>query len=457
MSKKSNIDSTMSATGVRTYWTVSNGIAGPNQTSTVIAHVEQRKLFRDAASPKSRSEKPYTSVRVQIQWPYGKLFTNFNTSGTRYTVSSGVIGETSFSKGPSCHMGYPYSNPRYLPTVNSWPWNPDLLSQAETKAYLALRNQYKEMDSSSYQEIGIWWGERHETASLLRDTVGALARLVEGVRNLKSGDIRRALRDFGVDIRPRNVLKRIKRELALMRKRLGNSTPGRQQGEVILSRLPLETLKTTNRLVLAYNLGVSPLMRTLDGAYMGLLQSVADPSSLLIKAKGWVIRQDIGSDEVKAARDHVTVKTRVNSLVRYTSVLVCRPSNSDLARLERLGLANPPALLAELTSLSFMLNYFWPILDYLKASGTPMAFEFVDGSYSLKVSHIQDVVYESTSAQGRALARGQYIRNEYVRKVYATFPVVIPPLSLRGDDLNVQQMTNVVTVLIEKVRKACGL
>lgn len=457
MSKKSNIDSTVSALGIRTYWTVTNGVAGPKQTSSVVARVEQRKLFRDTSSPKERREKPYTNVRVQIQYPYGKLFTNFNTSGTLYTVSSGDIGGTVFNKGPICTMGYPYNSTRYFPTTNSWPWNPDLLSQAETRAYLALRNQYKEMDSSSYQEIGIWWGERHETASLLRDAVGALAKLVEGVRNLKSGDIRRALRDFGVDIRPRNVLKRIKRELALMRKRLGNGTPGRQKGEVILSRLPLETVKTTNRLVLAYNLGVSPLMRTLDGAYMGLLQSVADPSALLIKAKGWVTRQEIGSDTVKAARDHVTVTTSVNSLVRYTSVLVCRPSNSDLARLERLGLANPPALLAELTSLSFMLNYFYPILDYLKAAGTPMAFEFVDGSYSLKVSHIQDAVYESTSAQGRVLARGKYIRSEYVRKVYKAFPVLIPPLSLRGDDLNALQMTNVVTVLLEKVRKACGL
>lgn len=86
-----------------------------------------------------------------------------------------------------------------------------------------------------------------------------------------------------------------------------------------------------------------------------------------------------------------------------------------------------------------------------------MAFEFVDGSYSLKVSHIQDAVYESTSAQGRVLARGKYIRSEYVRKVYKAFPVLIPPLSLRGDDLNALQMTNVVTVLLEKVRKACGL
>lgn len=458
MSKKSNIDSNVTVRGTSPqFYSHAPGSLAPNGTTVTVARKEIRKVVRDSSSPTTRNEKPYTRMVSIAKLPTGGLYYGHKSNGRHY-YAKGELGDTYFQGGINATMGFPYSSPKYTPGLTSWPLNPDLLSQAEVKAYMALRKLYKELDASSYQEAGLFYAERKETASLFRDAVHAFGRFVSGVRSMSARDVVRAIKDFGVDVKPRNLWKRVKRELQLMRQRLGRGNgPSRQRGEAFLSKTAYETLKTSNRLVLAYKLGVTPLMQTLDGAYLGLLQTVADPTSLLIKGKGWVTRHENEYEETTLSRGFVTVKQRANCLLRYGCVLVARPSDTDLARLERLGVANPVSLLAEVTSCSFFLNYFYPILDYLKAVGTPMAFEFVDGSYSKKVSRIQDSRYESTSWNGKALATGNWTHVEYVRKVYGTFPVPIPPLSLRGQDLSVNQALVSTSLILEKSRKILGL
>ncbi|DAD50825.1 maturation protein [ssRNA phage SRR5466725_12] len=456
MPKKSNIDFSTTVPATYRSQTVTNGIPGPwSSTPVTGCRLEVRKLIRDPTSPTEKREKPYHNKKVTIQYPDGQWIWNINLAGTTYTKSIGCPGTTGFNQGLSSFYMYYYSHGKliYAPRTIDWPLNPDLLSQAEVKCYAALRNKYKELDSASYLSFGLWFGERAETASLLRDCAVTFSKFIVSVRSMNARNVSRAIMDLRADLKPGAVYRRVKREIALMRNRLLK----KQKGEVILRNLPKETLFTANRLVLAYNLGAAPLLRDLDSVYKAMLQTVADPTALMIKAKAWVIRQDIGTNVVKSTRGHVVEKTRVNSLVRYTVTMVCQPALTERAILERAGLANAPSLLAELTSCSFIINYFYPILDYLKATSTPLAFEWCDGSYSVKVSHLQETEIRSTSRAGPMLAKGFYRHMEHRRKVYTTFPVPIPPLSFRGQDLTVDQAVNVTTVALEKARKALRL
>lgn len=456
MPKKSNIDFVTSLNGSYRSRTVTNGVIGPwSSTNSGVVRQEVRKLVRDITSPREKHEKPYHNKRVNIQYPEGRWIHNINLAGTTYTESIGCPGQTGFNQGlTGFYMNYSQAGKLiYAPRTIDWPLNPDLLSQAEVKAYAALRNKYKELDSASYLSFGLWFGERAETASLLRDSAVAFGRFVQSVRSMNARSVSRAIMDLRADLKPGAVYRRVKREIALMRNRLLK----KQKGEVILRNLPKETLFTANRLVLAYNLGAAPLLRDLDSVYKAMLQTVADPTALMIKAKGWVTRHDIGVQVVKSTRDHVTTTTKVNSLVRHKVTLVCQPALTERAILERAGLANAPSLLAELTSCSFIINYFYPILDYLKATSTPLAFEWCYGSYSVKVSHTQETEIKSQSRAGPMVAKGFYRHVEHRRKTYSTFPVPIPPLSFRGQDLNADQAVNVTTVTLAKARKALGL
>lgn len=451
MARKKDQNWSTSRTGTRRQRTWSFGVPGNWKSQGVTTHEETKKLIRSTGSPTTRSEKPYHHKHVVIDYPTGKFALSYESYGGSFREYVGSAGQTSFYGGPRGSFYYPnFNNHRYSATLNDWPVNPDLLSQAEVKAYAALRNKYKSMDLSSYLTPGIWWGERKETASLLADAATGLARLVQGVRSLNYGAVRRAIIDFRVDLTG-NKWKRIRRELDIARRKAR-----RQQGEVLVGLTAKETAFTANRVVLTANLGVAPLLKDLDAAYLATLQSARDPTSMVIKATGWEQRHDIGSTVETVASGRCNITRRVNSLVRYKAVFVASPSDSDLARFERAGVLNAPAILGELTGLSFIVNYFYPILDYLKAVSTPAAFVWKDGSWSVKVSHLQDEVWKSSSPIGQLIARGSYRHVEFRRRVYSTFPVPIPPLSFRQQDLTEGQAVNVVTVAIEKVRKALG-
>lgn len=451
MSHKKDQDWSIQLNGTRRQRNWSRWAPGNWESFPTVIRKETKKLIRDVGSPTTRNEKPYHHKHVVIEYPSGKFVLNYNARGNSFIEYVGCAGDASFSGGPMTAFNYPtHTNPRYVARLNDWPVNPDLLSQAEIKAYAALRNKYKSMDLSSYLTPGIWWGERRETASMLADAATGLARLVQGVRTLNYGAVRRAISDFRVDLTGAKW-KRIRRELDIARRKAR-----RQRGEVLVGLTAKETAFTANRVVLTANLGVAPLLRDLDAAYLATLQSVKDPTALLIKATGWEERHDTGSVVETVARGNCSVLKRVNSLVRYKVVLVASPSDSDLARFERAGVLNVPSILGELTGLSFIVNYFYPVLDYLKAVSTPAAFVWKDGSWSVKVSHLQDEIWRSSSPFGQQIARGSYRHVEFRRKVYSAFPVPIPPLSFRQQDLTVDQAVNVATVAIEKVRKALG-
>lgn len=449
-SRKKDINSSVVRPGSHHTWryngnavTVDFGVSATPRASSEI-----RKLSRDPSSPTTKREKPYLNLKQLVQGVRGGMCYAHQSSGLVHNVRVGDLQGDAFSSSPNVfntYMGFPNGSPRYTIPADKWPMNPDLLSQAEVKAYAALRNKYGEMDLDSYLSFGLWYGERKETASLVRDAGIAFMTLITSWKSRSAQGMVDAVYRFRVSARRKQVSAWARREI----RRQSERTKGLSTA--------MATLDFVNRSILVWNLGISPLLNDLDRTYRALrYDTVQDPSKLEIKAKGWVQRQEVNSELVTTDRGHVKLRTRVNHLSRYTSVLVARPSLTDRALLERMGLANPVSLIAELTSCSFLLNYVWSILDYLKALSTPMAFEFVDGSWSKKISHLCWVDMKSSSSSGNRVATGSWSHLEYERKVYTKFPFPIPPMSFRGQDLEAKQALNVATITWSRVRKALG-
>lgn len=451
--KKKDINSSVSVPGVKHGYRFKDGRleVDNGELPCPMARRDVRKLTRAVSSPTTRNEKPYLNLKSQIIGVRGGTCYNHTSNQRYHNVQVGDLQGEVFGASPknfSAGMGFPNLNPRYLPQAGEWPMNPDLLSQAEIKCYAALRNKYGELDIDSYLSFGIWYGERRELASLLKGAGLAFGQLVAAVKDRKKPLFIKGLRSFRVAVKRGQVNRWWEREIeSHLRRKKERERPG----------TALRTADVINNAILTWNLGVSPLLNDLDKVYKACrYDTVKDPSSLLIKAKGWEQRQEVNTEVVSTDRGHVKVKTNVNHLVRYTSVMVARPSLTDRALLERLGIGNPASLAAELTTLSFMVNYAYGILDYLKAVSTPQAFEFVDGSWSKRISHLQWVEITSSSSSGNRKAAGRWYHLEYKRTVYGKFPFPIPPLSLKSEDNNLRQDTNVATVTWSRVRKALG-
>lgn len=441
---KSNIDSVVTRNSSWVNQRYRDGAPyGAPSTQAVVDGFEVRKLVRDVVDPTSRREKPYHTKRSICSYPRGGIAWAY--SGRVYETGSGGFGTTAFSGGVRASMRYPQNGTaKYTPTTGDWPLNPDLLSQAEVKCYAALRNKLSEMDLKSYLNFGLWYGERAETASLLRDVAEGLKRLITAYRSRNAQGLVDSITHFRVSRKNSELWQWAKQEIKQAHK----------------SKKPLtrakDVLRFANKAVLQWNLGVSPLVSDMNKAYMACHAGSVDLEALVIKAKGWEERQFIDTQKLSAYAGRLEWAVNVNSLVRHTCVLNARPVDSALAFLERAGLANAPSLLFELTPLSFLLNYFWSIGDYLKAVSTPMAFQFIDGSYSVKVSHLQNMWIKSHSPDRERRAEGAWTHVEYRRKLYGAFPFPIPPLSLRASDLNARQATNTAAITLSWVRKALG-
>lgn len=292
----------------------------------------------------------------------------------------------------------------------------DLRSQAEVKALNKLRDTAKLSDL----DFGVLFGERRETAKLLRDvTVGTMNVMVA----ILNKDYRRCAHElkryFGVRTsaaserrRLREVEKRIKAEL---------------------KRVPTHAERViagTEGAILGYNLGVSPLVSDLK-AGVAALTSPAVFTGFDVKVKASYSRTI--NDEVawdwdseRSCRSHATVSETHG----YTVTLKCRPRWTTQALLSRLGIASY-SLGWELTRLSFLVDYVLAVGPWLSALNALHEFEWVDGSYTQRLIRIIKIKTRSTTRVSRGRASGEGLVNLTKRNVYTDMPLPAPPMSRR--------------------------
>lgn len=386
-------------------------------------------------------EKPFTHVTLIRSNLSGGFFAR--SSSTSQTLYTGDLGlQSSFAadgKSLRTWMDFPYTNPRVTATANP-AINVDLLSQAEVKAYNKLRDETGAADL----DFGLWYAERHETVDLFRSGAVGLGQIAQSIARKDFRQTAKVFRDvFGVATSGRKEAARARRVERWLRKELGK-----------VPSLAKRTYATLENAVLTHNLALTPLMQDLAASHQAL-RTAATPSGMRIKAVSRHQKQFQDKDiEKNGSQFPWVITTQYSGFTGYTVTLIAEPLLTDQAKLQRAGLTNPVGTLYQATTLTFILDYFWAMGQYLSALNVPLGFRFVDGSWSHRdVANVRVTV----ESPGNNVAKGSWTRNYLKRTVYTKFPVPIPPLSLRGRSLSEVQATNVGLIALKSLRSLVGL
>lgn len=394
-----------------------------------------------------KPEQPYQNTHIQYRVPHGNVaaFERNWGDGEHRHVFSGHVGQT-FQDGfqgslvPAHHGGSVAS----FPDVGFLGVNPDLLSQAEVKAYNkldALPRGDATFDAATAA------GERRETARMLASaTAGTLnlGRAVSGFsgrgRQWEWG-VSEVLRDaFGVGVHPARLRRKYQNRIRKLEKSTlrGEMTRGAATASLMAD------------IWLTYRLGLTPLMSELDGLYNIIKHQPADFSNFTFKVTARHYRergamQARGLDYKSSGRQEFYV----NELHGYTVTLVAAPTQAAMDRLTQFGLDNPASTIWELTTLSFVVDYFVNVGDWLQALNVPKRFQFIDGSWTQRIVRQYSTHMFGPGSQARGVATCDHTR----RFVYDKFPVPTPPLSLNGEDLTVKRFLTMASLAIVKLRK----
>lgn len=405
-----------------------------------------RKRSPSGGKALPEQEKPFQNTSVVIVHPQGSMRWR-GDDGKDY----GIVGVVTTSR---CCKPSAGSGGLYWTGEIEWPLrldsdtgtvlytgkssdiksNVDLLSQAEVKALNNLRNRANHQNDV---DAGLFWAERRETANLFRDGGVGLLNLARSIAQKDYARSARVLRDvFSV----RTSANAEARRMARVERWLKGEA---KRGGKTVKR----TLAGVQDAVLAYNLGVSPLVGDLKKAHQAMLTGDLE-SKISVKSKG---RHSSTLHDVMTRTCPTCKVTRITATINrthgYTVTIKATPTRSDLSKLARAGLTNPISLAYQATSLTFILDYWLALGDYLKALDIPVMFEFQQASYTHRV--IQNITWLAESHGGRK-AKGMSAINHTQRYVYSGFPKPIPPLSLKEDALTFKQALNTGLIALKE-------
>lgn len=395
-----------------------------DQSGSFSASGSHSVINRSPGPPEPEREKSFTRSLVSFVTENGDV---------EWVEGGGIDKTVTRATGTfSSHTGGGYYNPV---VVGSWSSKPshvsaffnrysltslapslDLRSQAEVKALNKLRDAVKLSDL----DFGLLFGERRETAKLLRDVMVGTKDVMTAILHK---DYRRSAselkRYFGVRATASSERRRMREVEQRIRKELG--------------RVPTHAERVVAGMegaILGYNLGVSPLVSDLQ-AGVAALSSPAVFTGFDLKVKASYSRTV--NDEVTwdwdsygSCKSHATASETHG----YTVTLRCRPRWTTQALLSRLGIASY-SLGWELTRLSFLVDYELAVGPWLSALNALHEFEWVDGSWTQRLIRIVKIKTKSTTRVSRGRASGEGLVNLTKRTVYTNMPLPAPPMSRR--------------------------
>jgi len=185
--------------------------------------------------------------------------------------------------------------------------------------------------------------------------------------------------------------------------------------KLILKATPRQLLKSAlsregaSNAVLAYNFGIKPLI---EDAY-GIAQSLAKLTSLPDKIT-------VHGKSTKRFSSLVKTETLVSSGIPYlvkqffeettiTTHYACDYSidNGTLSYLNGIGLVNPAEIAWEVMPWSFVIDWFWPIGNFISAISSEAGLSFMGGTKTVTTHRVMTAKYAYT---GIPRAAEQYTR-----------------------------------------------
>lgn len=278
-----------------------------------------------------------------------------------------------------------------LPTFPS-----SLQQQAEVDALSKLKDQSVNLAQA--------FAERDQLANLVGDTASRIAR---AYRNARKGNFRKAANELGASWRK----------------------------------------STRNWLELQY--AWKPLLGDIHGSVKELQGT--PPSSWLVTVKG-AKRESIDLIRETTSYPSVPMQFEVRGFHGAFVRLDYHPSDAFMTHLTRLGLTNPLVLAWELLPYSFVVDWLWPVGDWLNVMDATVGFNFKGGSASrITKTSLSSRALNKMPPPGRLIfnkmegGRGKSVR--LTRTVYRSSPLPRPP-SLKNP-LSLGHMANGLSLLAE--------
>jgi hypothetical protein len=284
-------------------------------------------------------------------------------------------------------------------------------SRIDAEATLAVLKAIK----GQRVNVGVTLGERRETSTLILD---AAKRLGTSFKAIKRGDIKGAIDAIGNSIDAKNVLRELQRAPRRTRK----------------PRTPRKNQLSVSSEILAVQLGWKPLLSDVYN-YAELLASKANDKVVTkvseSRSHRWSGPQ--GPDDywmgVNANRKEFGIHS-----VKY--VYYFSTTNEFNKTLAELGIANPLSWLWELTALSFVVDWFIRIGDFIDVLDATTGLTFEKGCKTVfekcKVSY--NCVGSGTAFGGESYVNGTAHKThvDCSRGTLSGFPGVPPLLLGRG-------------------------
>lgn len=255
----------------------------------------------------------------------------------------------------------------------SFPGN--LEDRAITKALLKLKDQKV--------NFGVMFGERKETAKAVLEIAGNIGKQLNRFRTLT---------------------KMTKSQiLALTASSIRKAPKGRYTRDFLNKYLALQY-------------GIRPLISDAYGVVAELHRKEQDGNSYRVEVKGGAV-VSTPIDQMYYDQGHVIGYPVSGVLEQGAFVhLTYALGNQPLHSLSQWGITNPLEIAWELTTLSFVVDWFLPIGNYLGCLDAANGFDFVTGSVS-KVSRVHAVGENArpVSSQGMVIGQTNNFRQDTVR------------------------------------------
>jgi hypothetical protein len=307
--------------------------------------------------------------------------------------------------------------------------NVDHVSQAEAKALNGLLTHGRDLDGTF--NVGQAWAERKETVSLLTGVASTLAQVGKDLRAGKPGRAFRNLFPNG----SRSEFKKFRGSPYMQWYRS-------QQKKAVKSIKASPAMAASGFLSLQN--GWKPLLNDVHNAAEALAnrKSVTD---WVITGKGYLKIKKVGSQSPDMGINPQNTYTHDQLSIQAVFVrLDARVTDEHLHKLAQLGLNNPAALAWETTRLTYLVDYFIAIGDWLKSLGAADGLTFYSGSCTRYCEYVS--VLKSNSTSGRVKFSGSRRYVKWTRDAYVGFPVPIAPLSLKPQELKTTQIFNLLSV-----------
>lgn len=293
-----------------------------------------------------------------------------------------------------------------------------------------LRNKLKDQSINAAQAVA----ERKQTAQTVISAATSIAKAYSSVRK---GDLTGAAKALGV-----KVSKRAKRRNAIN---------------------PDQSSAASNAW-LGLNYGWMPLLNDVYGAAEALAKS--HDNRVIRKAsqstvRSWQKEENLVFPEglSSASVGKRTETYSVNSKWSYRVTVYYSISSPPTATLAQLGITNPALLAWELLPLSFVVDWFLPIGNWLSSLDATLGLTFLNG-HSTEVTNYNSTynLYSYTTRKSTpewwfsTFGDGSYQKVEVSRSVLGDFPAS-PPLPSFKNPLSTSHITSAMALLRQSFKR----